>query len=55
MASGIAWDFSCPAAGIDWNHLYGYPSPYEVWNASGIGPKGETSLYGSAGNSSPRR
>ena len=26
--------------GIDWSHLYGYPSPYEVWNASGIGVAG---------------
>jgi prepilin-type N-terminal cleavage/methylation domain-containing protein/prepilin-type processing-associated H-X9-DG protein len=24
----------------DWSHLYGYPSPYEVWNASGIGIAG---------------
>ncbi len=24
----------------DWAHLYGYPSPYEVWNASGIGVAG---------------
>jgi len=28
------------SAGIDWSHLYGYPSPYEVWNASGIGVAG---------------
>ena len=27
-------------AGTDWSHLYGYPSPYEVWNASGIGVAG---------------
>ena len=26
--------------GTDWRHLYGYPSPYEVWNASGIGVAG---------------
>lgn len=26
--------------GVDWSHLYGYPSPYEVWNASGIGVAG---------------
>jgi prepilin-type processing-associated H-X9-DG protein/prepilin-type N-terminal cleavage/methylation domain-containing protein len=26
--------------GTDWNHLYGFPSPYEVWNASGIGVAG---------------
>ncbi len=26
--------------GDDWRHLYGYPSPYEVWNASGIGVAG---------------
>ena len=26
--------------GIDWTHLYGYASPYEVWNASGIGVAG---------------
>ena len=26
--------------GIDWQHLYGFPSPYEVWNASGIGVAG---------------
>jgi prepilin-type N-terminal cleavage/methylation domain-containing protein/prepilin-type processing-associated H-X9-DG protein len=26
--------------GHDWRHLYGYPSPYEVWNASGIGIAG---------------
>jgi len=24
----------------DWDHLYGFPSPYEVWNASGIGVAG---------------
>ena len=24
----------------DWSHLYGYSSPYEVWNASGIGIAG---------------
>jgi prepilin-type processing-associated H-X9-DG protein/prepilin-type N-terminal cleavage/methylation domain-containing protein len=24
----------------DWSHLYGYPSQYEVWNASGIGVAG---------------
>lgn len=28
------------SAGTDWSHLYGYPSPYEVWNASGIGVAG---------------
>jgi prepilin-type N-terminal cleavage/methylation domain-containing protein/prepilin-type processing-associated H-X9-DG protein len=27
-------------AGTDWSHLYGFPSPYEVWNASGIGVAG---------------
>ena len=27
-------------AGTDWRHLYGFPSPYEVWNASGIGVAG---------------
>jgi prepilin-type processing-associated H-X9-DG protein/prepilin-type N-terminal cleavage/methylation domain-containing protein len=27
-------------AGPDWSHLYGYPSQYEVWNASGIGIAG---------------
>jgi prepilin-type N-terminal cleavage/methylation domain-containing protein/prepilin-type processing-associated H-X9-DG protein len=26
--------------GVDWSHLYGFPSPYEVWNASGIGVAG---------------
>jgi prepilin-type processing-associated H-X9-DG protein len=26
--------------GTDWSHLYGYPSPYEVWNAGGIGVAG---------------
>ena len=26
--------------GTDWGHVYGYPSPYEVWNASGIGVAG---------------
>ena len=26
--------------GIDWSHLYGFPSPNEVWNASGIGVAG---------------
>lgn len=26
--------------GMDWSHLYGFPSPYEVWNASGIGVAG---------------
>jgi prepilin-type N-terminal cleavage/methylation domain-containing protein/prepilin-type processing-associated H-X9-DG protein len=26
--------------GTDWSHLYGFPSPYEVWNASGIGVAG---------------
>jgi len=26
--------------GIDWSHLYGLPSPYEVWNASGLGVAG---------------
>jgi len=25
---------------VDWGHLYGFPSPYEVWNASGIGVAG---------------
>ena len=29
-----------PAGVPDANHLYGYPSPYEVWNASGIGVAG---------------
>lgn len=24
----------------DWRHLYGTPSPYEIWNASGIGVAG---------------
>ena len=28
------------SSGTDWRHLYGYPSPYEVWNASGIGVAG---------------
>ena len=28
------------SAGTDWAHLYGYASPYEVWNASGIGVAG---------------
>lgn len=28
------------SAGTDWPHLYGFPSPYEVWNASGIGVAG---------------
>ncbi len=28
------------AAGTDWSHLYGYPSQFEVWNASGIGVAG---------------
>lgn len=28
------------SSGTDWNHLYGFPSPYEVWNASGIGVAG---------------
>ena len=23
--------------GTDWSHLYGFPSQFEVWNASGIG------------------
>ena len=26
--------------GTDWSRVYGYPSPYEVWNASGIGVAG---------------
>jgi prepilin-type N-terminal cleavage/methylation domain-containing protein/prepilin-type processing-associated H-X9-DG protein len=26
--------------GTDWSHLYGYPSQFEVWNASGIGVAG---------------
>lgn len=26
--------------GTDWSHLYGFPSPNEVWNASGIGVAG---------------
>jgi len=26
--------------GTDWSHLYGFASPYEVWNASGIGVAG---------------
>jgi prepilin-type N-terminal cleavage/methylation domain-containing protein/prepilin-type processing-associated H-X9-DG protein len=26
--------------GTDWSHLYGYPSEFEVWNASGIGVAG---------------
>ena len=26
--------------GTDWKRLYGFPSPYEVWNASGIGIAG---------------
>ena len=26
--------------GNNWGHLYGFPSPYEVWNASGIGIAG---------------
>ncbi|HWF18296.1 MAG TPA: type II secretion system protein, partial [Verrucomicrobiae bacterium] len=25
------------SSGSDWSSLYGYPSQYEVWNASGIG------------------
>ena len=24
----------------DWRHLYGFPSPYELWNAGGIGVAG---------------
>jgi prepilin-type N-terminal cleavage/methylation domain-containing protein/prepilin-type processing-associated H-X9-DG protein len=28
------------STGTDWSHLYGFPSPYEVWNASGIGVAG---------------
>ena len=28
------------SSGTDWAHLYGYPSQYEVWNASGIGIAG---------------
>ena len=27
-------------AGTDWSRIYGFPSPYEVWNASGIGVAG---------------
>jgi len=27
-------------SGTDWSHVYGYPSPYEVWNASGLGVAG---------------
>ncbi|MGO8677110.1 MAG: prepilin-type N-terminal cleavage/methylation domain-containing protein [Limisphaerales bacterium] len=26
--------------GTDWSHFYGFPSPYEVWNASGLGVAG---------------
>ena len=26
--------------GTDWRHLYGFPSEFEVWNASGIGVAG---------------
>jgi prepilin-type N-terminal cleavage/methylation domain-containing protein/prepilin-type processing-associated H-X9-DG protein len=26
--------------GTNWSQVYGYPSPYEVWNASGIGVAG---------------
>ena len=29
-----------PGSVPDASHLYGYPSPYEVWNASGIGVAG---------------
>jgi prepilin-type N-terminal cleavage/methylation domain-containing protein/prepilin-type processing-associated H-X9-DG protein len=28
------------ASGTDWGRVYGYPSPYEIWNASGIGVAG---------------
>jgi prepilin-type N-terminal cleavage/methylation domain-containing protein/prepilin-type processing-associated H-X9-DG protein len=28
------------SGGTDWRHLYGYPSEFEVWNASGIGVAG---------------
>ena len=28
------------AGGADWSHLYGFPSQFEVWNASGIGVAG---------------
>ena len=27
-------------SGTDWGHLYGYPSEFEVWNASGLGVAG---------------
>ncbi len=28
------------SSGTDWKHVYGFPSPNEVWNASGIGVAG---------------
>ncbi len=28
------------SGGTDWRHLYGFPSEFEVWNASGIGVAG---------------
>jgi prepilin-type N-terminal cleavage/methylation domain-containing protein/prepilin-type processing-associated H-X9-DG protein len=44
-ADGIsAWDatlggFTLTPA-VDWSRIYGFPSPYEVWNASGLGVGG---------------
>ena len=28
------------SGGADWTHIYGFPSQYEVWNASGVGVAG---------------
>jgi prepilin-type N-terminal cleavage/methylation domain-containing protein/prepilin-type processing-associated H-X9-DG protein len=39
-ASDAALGGFAPAPGVDWSRLYGFPSQYEVWNASGIGVAG---------------
>lgn len=39
-ASDAMMDNLTLSGGADWSHLYGYPSDYEVWNASGIGVAG---------------
>ncbi|HWD20551.1 MAG TPA: prepilin-type N-terminal cleavage/methylation domain-containing protein [Verrucomicrobiae bacterium] len=38
-ADASAGGFSITGGG-DWSHLYGFASPYEVWNTSGIGVAG---------------
>jgi len=39
-ASDAALGGFAMGGGTDWSHLYGYPSEFEVWNASGIGVAG---------------